>query len=335
MLIDNEEAWLEARRTCITATKIAGILGIHPYETMRTIYEEMLGYREKETSEAMETGIAMEPYIAAHYAKKNGLDFGTDVVKLDFATHPNNPRFGATGDYLITSTDTLLECKWVGVNAARNFGPDDSDEIPAHYLLQCQWQMYVYGKPKAIVHALNGFGRWKTHPVKADKELHRRMAHHAAKFLGEYIDGDCPPPISGQQPDTDLLKEKFPASDGQLIAAPYELKETVAELGHKVVAMRDHELEIERLKNVLKEHMGEAAAMKSDEGTFTWKNNKDSVKTNWRTVTESLICYAKVMIQDPEVLDLFIREAVRLTNEFTETKPGPRVFRMPWRSDRA
>jgi putative phage-type endonuclease len=331
MLIDSESAWLEARKACITATKVAGILGVHPYETPLTVYQEMTGQREVEQSEAMELGQAMEPFIAAYYAKRHGLKLGEDVVKLDFARHPENPRFGATPDYGIPATSTLLECKWAGIHAARNFGDEESDEIPTHYLCQVQWQMFVTGYTKAILVVLTGFGKLKEFPVKADKGLHQKMAFHARKFLGEYIDGACPPPLTGHTPDTEALLRQHPADNGEVIAASYELEETIAELGRLVIASREQDVEIERLKNEIKAFMGDAAMLTTDEGKFTWKKTSPKPKTDFQAVADGLLTYA-CMVPDPALIR---DEYARLMAEHTTTKEGTRTFRMPWKSERA
>lgn len=330
-------AWLEARKKTITATDIAAIVGLHPYETARSVYMRKTGQMdEKEETESMYLGSKLEPLIAQIYAEKNGLEFGKDVIPTGFMTHPQNPRHGATPDFLIRPTDTLLETKWAGPNTARNFGEEGTDETPSHYLLQCQWQLHCSGKAKCVLTVLTAYGKVKSYTIERDDELIRRMVFQANKFLGEYIDADVPPPISGHDVDTKALNEKWEAQDGKVVAASYELEESIAALKEKTADAKNVASEVDRLKNVIREFMGDATIMESSEGKFSWKPNKASVKTNYQTCFEGLLNYSKIMLADnPELQQLFINEAIRLTDAATETKDGARVLRTPWRSERS
>lgn len=333
----DRDAWLAARQKTITATDIAAIVGLHPYETARTVYLRKTGQAdEKEQSEAMYLGTKLEPMIAEIYAEKNGLVFGEDIVPTGFMTAKDNPRHGATPDFLIKPTDTLLETKWAGPNAARNFGAEGTDETPAHYLLQVQWQLHCSGKAKAVLTVLTAYGKIKSFTIERDDELIRRLVFRANLFIGEYLDSQLPPPISGSEVDTALLASQWQAQDGKMIVADYALEEKIAELRDKITEQKAIELEVDQLKNMVREFMGDATVLESMEGKFTWKPNKDSVKTDYQVCFEGLLNYAKLMLaDDPEKAQLFINEAIRLTDAATTTKPGARVLRTPWRSERS
>jgi len=307
------EQWLEYRNHCITASSVAAIVGLHPWETPRTLYERMKGLSTpKESTEAMEMGIDLEPFIAAMFAKRNGLTLGVDLVPngYDLLRHPENSRFAATPDYLL-GDDELVECKWAGVNTASSFGREASDEAPSHYLLQCQWQLFVTGRKLCHLAVLTPFG-FRSFKVKADAELQRRLAHFAAKFLGEYIDSDCPPPLTGHTPDTEWVKNKFPQDSGSVVRATDSIEEKIAELGHLTVQIKKLELEAEELLNQVKEFMGEASVLESDEGKFTYKSQ-----------SRSSIDSKKLRADYPDAA------------EACTTSVSFRVFRTPWKSEKA
>ena len=328
------EEWLKARENCVCATEVAAILGLHPFETPRTVYESKKGLRDKAQTEAMWLGTELEPFIAAMFAKRygaeEGLELGKDIVKAGFYVHPERPRHGATPDYLLKE-DGLLECKWAGFNASFNFGPSDTDEVPTYYLIQCQWQMHVTGRKYVQLALLTGAGQLKRFRINRDDELIRRAAFKVDLFIGEYIEGDFPPPLSGHEPDSEWVKNRFPEDSGAVVAASYELEETIAELGKKVLAARQADLDIEALKNRIKEFMGDASVLQSDEGRFTWKRSADSEQTDWKSCFEGLRAYCS-MRGDAE---LICAEADRLKAELTKPKPGSRRFLMPWKGERA
>ncbi len=328
-----EAEWLEARGGKITATRIAGILGLHPYETPMTVYEDMKGLRVKEENEAMWFGREIESFAAAMYAKRYGTEeklvFGKDIVKAGFYVHPENDRHAATPDYLI-GDDGLLECKWAGLHAARNFGASDSDEVPTHYLLQCQWQMYVTGRKWGVLFLLSPFGM-KRFKIERDPELIRRIAFRGNLFLGEYIDSEMPPPLTGHDPDSEWIKNKYPQDSGEIVQADEAMEGLIAELGHLVIEDRKRKVEIEERKNQLKQFMGEASFLKSSEGDFSWKRSRDSWETDYEAAFQALTAYA-CMCPDPALIKA---EAERLELDLTQGEEGVRRFLMPWKSERA
>ena len=306
-------AWLAERNPCITATRIAAIVGLHPWETQRTVFEQITGRAtEKPVTESMEMGTELEPFIAAMFAKRRGLAIGTGLVANGFTIwkHPANARHAATPDYLL-GDDELVECKWAGVNAAFAFGKEQTDEAPAHYLIQCQWQLYVTGRKVCWLAVLTPYGL-RVFRVEADPETHRRLAFHADKFLGEYIDADFPPPLSGNDPDTEWVKKKFPQDNGSVVAATSEVEEWVADLGHKKTEAKKLDGEIACLENRIKEFMGEASVMTTDEGAFTYKK-----------IDQERIDSKKLRAEFPEA-------AAACT-----TQTSYRRFMTPWRSERA
>lgn len=333
----NKQEWLEARAKCITATDAAAILNLHPFKTPRLVYLEKTGQlQEQEETEAMFLGTELEPYIASMYCKRNDLVLGTDVVPTGFIVAPDNPRRGATPDYLNVKTGDLIECKYAGPNAARNFGQEESDEIPTHYLIQCQYQMRVTGKKRCILVLFTAFGKLKTYTIDRDDELIRRMNFKVDMFDGEYLLAKNPPPLSGHEPDTELLKRQFPEDDGATITASYDLEETIARLGAKTQELREVELDVEECKNRIREFMGEASVMESVMGRFSWKCNKPGVKTDWKVCFDGLRAYSSIMLADqPDLHQLFVNESVRLVDAATETRPGARVLRTPFRSERS
>lgn len=309
----SREQWLEERESCITASRIAALVGLNPWETPRTVYEQMKGLSApKEQTEAMEMGTDLEPFIAAMFAKRNGLQIGTELVANGFALwhHPDNPRFAATPDYLL-GEDALVECKWAGVNTAGSFGKEASDEAPAHYLLQCQWQMFVTGRKLCHLAVLTPWG-FRSYKLESDPETQRRLAFHAAKFLGEYIDSDCPPPLTGHNPDTEWVKQKFPEDSGSVIRATDSIEEKIAELGHLKLELKSLELKSSELENQIKEFMADASILESDEGRFTYKSQ-----------TRESIDSKRLRSDYPEAA-----EACSKTTSF-------RVFRTPWKSEKA
>ena len=311
-LIDNREAWLEARSKCITATDVSAIVGLHPYKTAHEVYLEKTGQRsETEPNAAMQTGTDLEPYIAAVYRQR----FQVETERADFTTHPEHPELGCTPDYYI-GADTVLEIKWCGQHAAQNFGDEGTDDVPAHYLCQVNWQCFITGRSKWVLYVLGPWG-FRKYEGKHNQEFTRRLSFAALKFWGEYILGENPPPLSGHAPDSAYVNAKAPLDDGSIVQASNDLEIEIAELGNNLERLAALELEIEGAKNRIKDFMGEASILKSDSGQFTWKKSKDRETTDWKAIAESLGA-------TPEQ-----------AAAHTTSKEGARVFRTPFSTSKA
>jgi len=311
--------WLEARTTCVTATDIAAILGLHPYKTPAQVYLDKTGQgRQFEPNEAMQTGTHLEPSIAQWFAFKHGLV----PQRAEFVRHPKEPIFGASPDYLV-GDDRVLECKWCGLNAAQGFG-EGPDDVPTHYLLQVQWQCFVSGRDKWHLVVLGPWG-FREYCGLADPELHTRMAFHARKFWHEYVQAECPPPLTGQPADTQWVKEKHPESSGETIAASYEIEETITKMRELHAQKTEVETEYEACANQVKDFMGAADTLTSFAGPFRWSNTKGRTETDWGSVIGELASTYQV----PEA------DLSAAIERHTKPKPGFRRFTTPFKSDRA
>ncbi len=348
----NYAEWQAARQRTITATDVADILGLG-WESPRAVYERKKGIRaDKEQTEAMWLGTELEPFIASMFAKKNGYQYGVEIIPCGFVTAPDNTRHGATPDYEFIpgldvtcdktgrkwkSEEVGIECKFAGAHTARNFGSEGTDEVPTNYIIQTQWQMRCRPQWKVVILVLfTAFGGLKHFFIERDDELIRRMTFKVNVFCGEYLDSNMPPPISGSESDTKALNEKWDEEQGKLIAASYELEETIAELREIKESVKCGEMVEDEFSNRIREFMGDATELDSTEGKFSWRRNSDSVKTDWEACYKGLMAYATIMLSaQPDTAQLFTNESIRLVNDLTVTKPGARVLRTPWRAEKS
>ena len=322
-IIQHSAEWHEARTKCITATDISAILGLHPYKTPHEVYKEKLGLAFiQDPNDAMMTGTHLEHSIAEWFQSKTG----KTIIRADFCTHKDEPIFGASPDYFIEGESAVLECKWCGMNAAKGFG-DGADDVPAHYLLQVQWQLFVTGMQTGYLQVLGPWGFKAPYTIYADAELHKRMAFQARKFWGEYIVNSTPPPLTGKWADSEAIKQEFPQDDGSLVVASYELEETIEKLRAALDSQKDLETEVYALQNQIKQFMGEHATLESTTGKFHWKTTKERVETDWQALAMQLVESLKKQGVD---LDL-----VSMAVTYSQTKPGYRRFTTPFRSEKA
>jgi putative phage-type endonuclease len=149
-----EAEWLEARRHGVTASEIAVVMGLSPYDSPFALYHRKRGDLPPiEDTDAMALGRHMESFIAARFADRHP-EFALMGSGRELFADPDRPWQMATPDRFVCERLTdpgrksaygtpvaVLECK---IDAGSDgWGEDGSDEIPVHYRCQVLWQCRV------------------------------------------------------------------------------------------------------------------------------------------------------------------------------------------------
>lgn len=197
-----EAEWLAARRRGVTASEIAVVMGLSPYDSPFALYHRKRGdLPDVEDSDAMERGRILEPYIADKFqASRQDLYVVGDGRTL--YAHPDRAWQLATPDRLVhdrhpVSYDPLavLETK-TDAGGSDEWGDDGSDQIPVHYRCQVLWQCDVIGVKRWHVACL-AMRSWKlrvyTGEIDADAETDLKIMRDTAQcFLDDIRDGRAP-----------------------------------------------------------------------------------------------------------------------------------------------
>ena len=184
--------WLEYRKNGIGASEVASIAGIEgAFKTRQQILEEKLGavapvsaHLQKLFAEGHEwERVVRENMNAA------GWKFEPAVCVADW-----NDRLFASLDGLDRERQIILEVKSVSTED-RFF--QYAEKVPAHYYVQCQWQMLITGlKGVHLVFVYDG--NVKTTIITPDANDQKYLQNAADTFLKE-LDaikaGDLPSPI--------------------------------------------------------------------------------------------------------------------------------------------
>ncbi len=274
LLCNDRAAWLEARRTCITATDIAAIVGLNHWSSPLSVWRDKMGLSpEKEVTPAMQLGIDIEPWVGAQFGKLKGVE----VVKADFVKHKDFDWMGVTPDFYI-GEDALLECKYAGTNAAKAFGEEYTDVVPDHYVIQVQYQLGVTGRKKGYlaVFAPSIYPGIRIYEFDFNPELFARLQFAARKFWFEHVVKEVAPEITGSKADTDAINATPADPSEDWIRADDKLEETIEKLKEITEKNKEQYKEKCRLENIIKDFMGKETVLVSDQGRFTWKEQSRS-----------------------------------------------------------
>jgi putative phage-type endonuclease len=206
----SEAEWLAARRRGVTASEIAGIMGLAPnsWESPYSLYHQKLGILPPpEQTEEQEVGQVLEPYIARKFAERHP-EFAVLGDGRGLYAHSSRPWQLATPDQIVHELAEVdgctcgqgpngyygaheRGCGWelgqpVAVAEFKTDGGSDewgepgTDEIPVHYRCQVLWQMDVLGLRRAYVACL---GR--------DRKVREYVVEHAGQFTQGWCIGEC------------------------------------------------------------------------------------------------------------------------------------------------
>ena len=203
----------------ITASKVAAILGLSPWQSPYSLWMEMAGRVERhgETT-TTERGHYLEPAI---------LDWWED-------THPGRIAFtelwvstvpwgGATLDGL-AYVDDLETCVIVEAKSAAyrdGWGAPGTDEIPEHYKAQVLWQLAMCpDAERAYVAVLFGQGlEFAEYVVERDPATEEALVRICAAFHAS-LDSEDPPPLDDSVATWDAVRRLHPDIDGTDIEIP-------------------------------------------------------------------------------------------------------------------
>jgi putative phage-type endonuclease len=135
-LLQGSPEWIEFRRHHIGASEAATVMGLNPWQTKQSLWEEKVLGWTKEISDAMERGTKMENQARHAYQLETGKLVSPLVAEDD------------TYSYISASFDGLSEDRkhCVEIKCGKSSHKlARAGEIPIYYQAQLQQQMYVSG----------------------------------------------------------------------------------------------------------------------------------------------------------------------------------------------
>lgn len=289
----------------IGGTTVSAIVGLNPWKNAHGAYLEL----RREVSPtpdnvAMERGRRYEPVVAdifqnsrTEYVVKHNRQ-GTDVPEL--YEHPDYPFLIGHPDRMLYDSKTNelvagLEIKTSNWSNARNWGEEGTDDIPQHYLIQCQWYAGLANLPtwQVAVAFLDDDGKlrqYKEFKVNSDKQLFDTLVERSIEFWEEHVVPGIPPEVNTVDCTTARwLNERYPRNVIPMEEANAEEEQVMTRLMALREAAKRAESELQAVENELKMLIGERDGLHSDRlGNVTWKRSKDTTKIDYRGICDEL-----------------------------------------------
>lgn len=210
----------DAARTgpVITATRIAAVMGLSPWESRFSLYHRLRGEVADSftVSPEMEWGTRHELAIAKKWADTHP---GQRVEETGTWRHRTRPWQRATPDRLLTPASLTAAPGWTIADTevlelkfspmGDGWGPDGSDGIPIYYRCQVMWQLDTLGLHVGRVAVLIGGYDYRTYTVQYDEADADLLRTRAREFLDD-VEAGRRPDIDGHTATYDTVR-RLPA----------------------------------------------------------------------------------------------------------------------------
>lgn len=211
--------WLALRQSGIGGSDIAAIIGVSPYATAYDIYQSKTQpLSDEDMNEFAYWGTVLEDVVAREFSKRSGLK----IQNVNFLMrHPEHRWAIANIDRAIINramsgnvrfkdgrltTDQIVEIKTASEYVSKNWGNEDSDEVPDQYQCQAQWYMGVTGVDVCHMAVLIGGNKYRQYRVERHQDFIDYLFEAAEGFWVNNV-------LAGIEPDATTLqnaKDKYP-----------------------------------------------------------------------------------------------------------------------------
>jgi len=225
----------------MTASKVASVLGLSPWESRFSTWHKMAGYAPPQAeNNEMRRGHYLEPAICQWFGDQHPelylSETGMWVSTSDpiAAATPDRLIYPAGGRHVIGA----LEVKTA--SSDEGWGPTGSDEIPVYYRTQVMWQMYVLGLPSVHVAVLTSYLEFSEYLVARDDSEIAFIRAKVAEFMAS-LANDERPDIDAHSSTLTVIREMHPDINGEDVEIDPDLAEQYRRARAEAIAAKAQE----------------------------------------------------------------------------------------------
>jgi putative phage-type endonuclease len=241
------------RSSFIGGTDASVIMGVSPYQTPVELWLEKTGQRtrqepDKYKKRILNRGKMLEPIILQMAVDKL-IEQGhqVEILRTNHRYYDSeHPFLSCEIDFelLIDGEEVNGDCKSVHGFARKQWGEEETDEMPLHYAAQFMHGMGITGRRRTVVAALIGLDDVAIYWIDRDDETIAAMREKCVLFWNDCILGGNPPDIM-QFSD---IRAIYPKDNGKPVEATAEIAEKVVTLNSLKHQVKAWEEQIEALQ---------------------------------------------------------------------------------------
>lgn len=280
--------WLADRKSGLGGTDGAAILGLSKYASGYDVWCQKQGLvPDKDETPAMRWGKLLEPVVAQAYCERTGRSVWNPDTLM---RHKEHDFIIGTPDRLVINAQRGLECKTSSAHLTDHWGPDGSDSVPPHYLVQVCHYMAITNYDVWDLAVLIGGNDFRVYTIHRDHEFERKYLAALSDWWIKHIVNGEQPDIGSSDSNMDTLNAMFPRDiDGVTLEADQHADHCIAELMKVKDQIKFLEMQETGLINQIKSRMGEASMMRGTIANASWRSSKPTIKIDWHQVADKLI----------------------------------------------
>lgn len=272
----SREQWLELRKKDVTASTVAALFGLHPYETPLGLYTEKRGLDlPKGDNKILRRGRLLESAVAEAMREERP---DWEITKADDYLRDPSIRLGATPDFYIRDKQGrrgTLQAKTVSPSEFKKSWTEDTP--PTWIALQNTTESMLDGADFGAIAALVVDGwNFDLYPYEVPRHpaAEQRIRDAVVKFWDD-VDNKREPKIDFQR-DARLLPILFPTVTNDKVVDLRKETDLMAKLEKRQIfaeSVRELAVEIDEIENELKFKLGDAEAARIDGWFVTYREH--------------------------------------------------------------
>ncbi len=282
-----------SRKEGLGGSDIGALLGVSPFKTPLQLWQEKITPNDQDRDALhLRFGQHLEPFIADEYERVTGQQ---TLEHSQAIYHPKHDFMYAHIDRLVVSpgqpawidgainTDLLLECKTAHAFAKDEWGEIGTDQIPAHYFLQCIWYLAITQCQRIDVALLLGNQDFRIYHVTRDLDLEEAVLQKACHFWHEHVLKRIPPPAVSENDLRSLYPQETPNTTLEADVSLMEILKNYQELQSKAQIL---DAQSDALKQEIMSRMAGAEQITHAGQTLvTWKCSKPAKKVDLKALS--------------------------------------------------
>lgn len=263
------------RKTYIGGPDAAMICGLSPYGGAFDVWQRKMGLvgEMEDPATVIRVGSALEDLVCELYTERTG--YGLRETETVIAA--TDTWRGGSADRIIYNGDGqyvgILEAKVTSGWKRADYGEEGTDEVPAHFLIQCAWYLKLWGLPWADLAVLFLPHTFCTFHVERNMKLETNLIERCRRFWFDHVVTGTPPEVDGSAGAGDYLQTQFPRNTLDMLSsddAP-EAEEIMRKLSFQKSALDVAERKRRHHEQQLMKIIGDHDGVQCGAGKSTWK----------------------------------------------------------------
>jgi len=293
------DEWLRWRRTGITGSDAAAIVGLDRYRSPFDVYADKLGLKQEQPdNEAMRQGRDLEEYVASRFCEQTGKKVRRRNAILQ---HPEHHWMLGNIDRWVVGENAGFEAKTTSVLNRAKF---NQGEFPPNYYVQCVHYMAVTGAERWYLAVLVLNNAFHVFTIERDDAEIQALIEAEKDFWENHILKQIPPAPDGSESTSELLKQMFPEAREREEVALYGHEEKIQQYLELDARVKELTQERDAIKQEIQLALANAEIGRAQGYIVEWKNQVRQTIDTQRLKKEQAEIYNKYL-KAPQTVRMF------------------------------